>query len=405
MKLSSLAVVSCILIASHDLHAAGFQLQERSVKGNGRANSGEAAIADDASVLAANAAGIIKLDETSVVSGISFITADLKAHGTAFTPSPVAVSSENAAKEVFVPHFYYSNKLRDKLAIGLGVFTTYGLETDYNDAFASVAITDSSKLTSFVINPTIAYRINDQWSVGAGVQVAYAKAELDGRFGPSQVIDLVGDDWAGGYNIGLLYELSEQTRFGFSYRSQLKFNLSGRGFNLLPPAPVPESLASAPAALPAIIELSGYHEVNSQWAVHSDVTWTQWSTFKDLTATTSGGDTLISNVENWKNTYRFSIGATYKHGDKLTLRAGVAYDETPIPDEAYRTLRIPDGDRIWLSLGASIKLSDTYTLDLGYTHVKSNSSAINEVVNDNGNFIGSTNGHVNVFSIGIDGRF
>jgi long-chain fatty acid transport protein len=133
--------------------------------------------------------------------------------------------------------------------------------------------------------------------------------------------------------------------------------------------------------------------------------WTGWSDFQTLTADYGGAVPLINNRENWEDSMRFAVGATYTHNDRLTFRCGVAYDESPVPDSAHKTLRIPDGDRIWASVGASYQLNPCYRIDLGYTHIFDTDTSINEPAADNGVFTGTASGDVELVAIGVSGTF
>jgi long-chain fatty acid transport protein len=163
--------------------------------------------------------------------------------------------------------------------------------------------------------------------------------------------------------------------------------------------------AVAGLTTPDTLEFSVYHEINDQWAVHGDVMWTGWSDFQTLTADYGGAVPLINNRENWEDSMRFAVGATYTHNDRLTFRCGVAYDESPVPDSAHKTLRIPDGDRIWGSIGASYQLNPCYRIDLGYTHIFDTDSSINEPAAGNGVFTGTASGDVELVAIGVSGTF
>jgi len=136
--------------------------------------------------------------------------------------------------------------------------------------------------------------------------------------------------------------------------------------------------ASATIVLPNSLSTSIFSKVNEQWDVMGDITWTQWSTFQNLTAVRSTGAIVTSIPENWENTYRISAGASYHYSDALKLRGGLAFDESPVPSQ-YRTPRIPDNNRTWLAFGANYKFNPENSIDVGYTHIFVNNSNINNV--------------------------
>ncbi len=225
----------------------------------------------------------------------------------------------------------------------------------------------------------------------------------------SRLFDLEGDDWGYGWNLGLLFEVSDRTRIGLQYKSTIDLEIEGSASGgLVALTGAAERDATLSVELPDIAELSIYHELNDQWAIHGDVTWTGWSTFQQLAPKVHPGiDGQLLVQENWKDSYRYAIGATYKHSDRLTLRTGLALDESPGSSTSDRTLRIPDGDRIWASIGATIKLNDCYNLDIAYTHIFADDVNIRTPAGggNEGQFSGTVGGDVDIFGIGISGSF
>lgn len=407
------AIAAILSMASTPLFGAGFQLQERSVSGLGRAYSGEAAIADDASILSSNAAGIIRLDDGAYSVGLQYINPSVNVKGTQFAPPVGAaavgpVSDSDVAGDAIVPYFYYTRKINDNISAGIGVFSSFGLATDYSDGFAAAIGTDLSEITTLTINPSVAMRLNEQVTLGVGLDVMYAEGRLSNTLGGGTLFDLEGDDWALGWNIGILYELSEKTRIGLHYRSSIDLTIDGSA-QLNPPlgAPGTDVDATLDVELPDSAEFSIYHELNDKWAVHADVIWTNWSKFKTLAPETgTPADPALVVQENWNDAFRYAIGATYKHSERCTFRAGVALDESPV-STSNRTLRIPDGDRIWISIGATIKLNECYNLDLGYTHIFADDvSIVRKAAGGNEDlFSGKIGGDVDIIGIGISGSF
>lgn len=170
-----------------------------------------------------------------------------------------------------------------------------------------------------------------------------------------------------------------------------------------------DSDVNARLVLPDMASLSFYHDFNEKWAIMADVTWTGWKSFNELRIKYESGmpDTVITT--SWKNSMRYSLGISYKPTDKLTLRTGVAYDETPIPDPQHRTPRIPDTDRTWIALGLGYKISDNIALDFGYAHLFFKTSHIDKdpVGEDalRGGLKGHYKGHVNITSLQFTYRF
>lgn len=308
------------------------------------------------------------------------------------------------------PNLYYVVNLNDRLALGLGIDAPFGLVTEWSDGWVGRYHALRSSVMTVNINPSVAYRVNGHLSLGAGVSAQYVDAELTNAvdfgtigfasvsgnpaLGPSFAnpawmqqrdgeVKLEADDWGFGYNLGLLVELTENSRVGLAYRSRIKYTAEGEADFDLPStitgiAPVDAGLANtfadtdveAEITLPDSASLSVYHRFNPQWAVMADVTWTNWSTFDELRVEFDN-PALPDNVttENWKDSWRYSIGANFNPSERLTLRAGVAYDEEPIPDAEHRTPRIPGEDRLWTALGLGYRIGERARLDVGYAHL------------------------------------
>lgn len=406
-KVQYTLVAAMLGIGSTPLPGAGFQLHERSVSGLGRAFSGEAAIADDASVLASNPAGMIRLDDGAFSVGLQYINPSVDVKGLRVPPG-LAVKDSDIAGDAVVPYFYYSRKINDNISAGLGVFSSFGLATNYSNGFAALVGTDVSEITTVTINPSIAMRLNDQVTLGVGLDILHAEGRLSNTAGGTTVFDLEGDDWAVGYNIGILYEISDSTRLGLHYRSGIDLTIEGSA-KFGPPLGPPGTKVDATldVDLPDSVEFSVYHELNDQWAVHADVIWTNWSKFKEVAPKTgTPADPFVAVQENWHDSMRYSVGTTYKHSEKVTLRAGLALDESPV-STSNRTLRIPDGDRLWASIGATIKLNDCYNLDIGYTHIFAGDVSVKaKAIGGNEDFFtGKVGGDVDIIGVGISGSF
>lgn len=389
------------------VHGAGFQLQERSTRGLGRAFSGEAAIADDASVLASNPAGMLLVPgDTAISVGLSGVFPDVDVNGV-FTPTGapggIAASASDVADHAVVPYLYLTHKVNDQISIGFGSYTTFGLATNYPASFAARSLADQSELRTVNLNPSIAYRFNSQWSIGVGFNALYGEGTLNSTFPTGlPILDLAGDDWGFGYNVGVMFELSESTRFGLHYRSEVDLTLEGRVVSSA--AAIWNGPGIVDLTLPDSIEFSAYHEINDRWAIHGDVVWTGWSDFQQLQPIVFGAPVQPpATVENWNDVYRFSIGTTWKTTDRLTLRAGIAYDESPV-DEQFMTLRIPDSDRLWVSVGMSYEINDCWAIDLAYTHLFTDEVRINETTAA-GNFTGTADGSTNLVAVGLSGHF
>jgi long-chain fatty acid transport protein len=411
-KIINIMLGSSLLSAGY-AQAAGFALIEQSASGMGNAFAGGGAVAEDASTIFFNPAGMTYIEGTQVVGALHFINPNVdfddngSSSGGAFTP--LGDDGPDAGDLAFVPNMYFMTALTPSIKVGLGINVPFGLKTEYDDEWVGRFHADKSELKTVNINPSVAFKVNDQLSLGAGLSMMRAEATLTRavNFGAGGVgdVEIKGDDWGFGFNLGAIYQFTSDTRLSVAYRSKVKQKLEGDAkFNR--PALVPNAGAAADGNvtakidLPATFSVSAFSQINSKWDIMGDVTWTEWSNFEELRVVRDSGVTLTVTPENWHNTMRYSVGVNYHYSDTVKLRAGLAYDEEAIKDE-FRTARIPGNDRKWLSLGASYKMSPTSTFDIGYAHLFISDVKIddNQLAQGNGRLTGEYEGSVDILSL------
>jgi long-chain fatty acid transport protein len=265
-------------------------------------------------------------------------------------------------------------EMQPNLKMGVGVNSPFGLQTEYDAAWVGRYQAIKSKIETINLNPSVAYQVNEALSLGAGVDYQHISGELSNFAGVAGTATVKGTDYAWGYNLGALYNVSSSTRIGVAYRSAISYTLSGTVTTSLPFANGPVTLD---LKLPDTLSLSGFHQLNDKWDVMADVTWTGWSTFKQVKVVDRTGATISNTPENWKNTVRVSVGATQHYNEQWLARVGLAYDQAPVQD-AFRTARIPDNNRTWLALGGQYKPAKASAIDFGYAHLFVSDSSINE---------------------------
>ena len=230
--------------------------------------------------------------------------------------------------------------------------------------------------------------------------------------------DIKGSDWGYGFNLGFLWEPTKQTRVGVGFTSAIAHDLEGTAMftNVPAVAALRASFANTGAharvTTPEILDISVYHELSPQWAVMADVSWTNWSRFKNLIITYDNPlRSATVTKESWKDGYFFALGAEYKASEQLAVRAGVAYDKAPTPTEE-RTPRIPDSDRIWGSLGATYKFNEKYSVSAAYTHIWGKKADVNLYDtgstgsnNLRGNLKGTYDAHVDIVALQVSAKF
>ncbi|WP_438971182.1 OmpP1/FadL family transporter [Methylophaga sp.] len=422
LNIQKLSAILLLSSASSAAWSAGYAIQEQSVTGLGRAFAGSAAVAEDASTIFFNPAGMTYLKKTEMDVGLNYIkpksefrndgsaVPDLGGAGGFSGQALTGGDGGDAGHEAFVPNFYLSHPVNDKVTIGLGVTAPFGLVTEYRDDWVGRYFAVKSEMLTANFNPTIAIQATDKLSLGFGVSAQYIDvkltqmADLGALGGAPQAADgkvkLGADDWGYGYNLGLLYQATEDTRVGLAFRSKISHTLKGDG--TLKDASgntQVEDNVQADVDLPESLSLAIHHRINTKWSVSADATFTRWSRFKELNIQSDGGQLSSIKPEDWENTMRYGLGVDYKHSNKWTFRAGIAYDETPVPSAERRTARIPDNDRKWVSLGATYHYSENIILDAGYTHLFIDDPKINETDDDGYNLNGEYDASVDLLGV------
>jgi long-chain fatty acid transport protein len=409
--------------------ASGFALLEQSASRLGTAFAGTAAAADDATTIYFNAAGLTKLDRAQAIvltSGIQ-ITSEFRNRSSApALLQPLGGNGGDAGGWSLVPAAYASAPIGDRLAIGIGVNAPFGLKLEYDNGWIGRFQALRSEIETLNLNPSVAYQVSNRISLGLGISYQRLDAELTnavnysavvaqgvqqlvllGQLSPTAAPAVIaanaglegharveGDDDAWGYNLGVLFDLSDQTSIGLSYRSAIEYEVRG-DVGFAPPQPTnpigggivaAASAAGGPLSngnvsvdleLPDSAMVSLRHDFADKYTLFADVGWTGWSSIQELRIVRDNGAVVSVTPERWQDVWRYALGGSYRMSDQLTVRAGVAYDETPVPDET-RTPRLPDADRTWVAIGARWQPSESVTLDLGYAHLFSDTVALNE---------------------------
>lgn len=357
---AALVWMGCAPFAS----AAGFALVEQNASGLGNAYAGQAAAATDASTIFFNPAGMTYLPDRQLVLAGHLIKPQAEFSGTA-TPDNSGGQGGDAGDLALVPNGYFAFRLTPDVHLGVGLGAPFGLKTEYDPGWIGNRHAIKSELKTINLNPSIAWKASDSLSLGAGLSLQYAEATLTNT-SPAGLVTVKGDDHGWGFNLGALWQIDEATRIGLAYRSEVDYTLEGTvAFSGMP---VLNGPVTADATMPDSASLSLFHKVNPRWDLLADLTWTGWSDFDELRIVRTSGGVVGVTPENWRDTWRYSIGANYHYDDRLTLRGGVAFDQRAASD-AYRTARIPDEDRTWLAFGAQYRLSGRSRIDVGYAHL------------------------------------
>lgn len=344
--------------------AGGFALREQSAYGQGMSFAGVAAGGSLSSMFwnPATLSQVMGLEFESGLTGIIPISEVLVT-----IPGP-AFDEGDVGQDALVPNSYAAYRVNDKVILGVGINGAFGLATEYNPGGViatvlgpgGVGLAGVSDIFSLNVNPNVAYQINDYVTIAAGLQVQYSDAEINPVFGFAGLGLLDGDDISFGYTLGLHVMASENTEIGIGFRSGQDVDLDGT-FTV---AGLGTFASTASLELPDMVTFGIRHKVNDYWRVMAGVEWTNWSRFDFVTVT--GGPAPVPLPFLYDDGWYFSAGAEYMWNDQLTLRGGVGWEISPI-DNTNRTFRLPDDDRLWLSVGGSYKANDRYSFDVGYS--------------------------------------
>ena len=404
-----------MLLAAGGANAAAFQLAEVSTSGLGRAYAGEAAIADNASVVATNPALMSLFKTAQFSTGGVYVDSrinmngDVTSHATIVTNSSGmraikdgSASQRNVVPGAFVPNLYFVAPVNDKFALGAGMNVNFGLKSEYDDSYDAGMFGGKTDLSAINLNLSGAYRVTEGLSLGLGVNAVYAKAQVERNAGiitesikntqvtqalqvlqepfknlsthlPSKDTSVVSLQdraaWGFGWNAGVMYQFNEANRIGLAYHSKVDIDFTDRTATSLEAEAIKAGKkGDLTLTLPDYLELSGFHQLTDKLAVHYSYKYTHWSRLTKLHASFENGKKAFEKELQYSNNSRVALGASYDLYEKLTLRAGIAYDQAA--SRHQRSAAIPDTDRTWYSLGATYKFTPNLSVDLGYAYLK-----------------------------------
>ncbi len=390
-----------LLLGATSAHAAGYQLNEFSATGLGRAFAGAAVVGDDFSAIGFNPAGMTLAKRSGIQTGVTFTEIAAKAkskYGTDkmdyFVPLPSLIGQYN---------------INNKWFIGGGVYVPYGLSTKYKHdshvATQSAGGVRKSELEVIDTNLSLAYKFDNGLSLGASAILRHISGQLTSNVNamPGGVYsDFRVKGWSHSYQLGAMYEFNENTRIGLAYRYKSTQHTHGKHYITADDptyAAIYEAMgltgkfkSMSDPELPASWVLSGYHKFAPKWATSFTVKYVMWHRFYTFPGKTSWPARQNLDVDyKWKDTWTFALGQEYYMNDNWTLRAGIAWDPTPTPSNTYRTNRIPDTDRLWTSAGFSY-MTGNHQFDFGYAHlfmmhgrVRNNSTDLNAKYHNHSN--------------------
>ena len=385
-------LASTFLLTALQANAAGFQLNAQSATGLGRAYAGDAVIADNASVMARNTAAMALFDRTSLSVGLTFLETDINvsdASYNTYTSAPFSGDSnyDDAGGISVIPNLHIIIPLNDKFAVGFNLYSNFGTKTDFDDSFTASEYGGYTEVKSLNLGLATSYRLNKQWSLGAGVDIIYGAGELQRTTSvylrEDPVLDVDADGVALGFNLGTVFELDDHNRFGLSYHYSPELEAKG-DITYKGTTAKDDTLYMG---LPDMAEFSGYHRLkNTQYAVHYSVQWIGWSSFDTLDSKAHG----TINEYYWKDAFHFSLGGTYYLNNTWTLRAGYMYDQSA--QDKVTSISVPDSDRQWFSAGFTYHLSKNANIDFGATYLLGQDVSVYEETVSSGTTVSTITG-------------
>lgn len=355
--------------------ANGLAINEQSVSAMGTAFAGRSSSALDASTLYANPAGMSKLDRTEIVGGFAFVKPKTKISDVDTTQT--GTSRGDIAPNATVPFAFITTPLNEKWHAGLGLYVPFAVISDNEKSFQGRNYGLYSKVQVTTLQPTLSYKINDQLSVGFGPTINKIDGKLTsslntaGFFGVDTKANVKGDDIGFGYNLGILFDVNEQTSLGLTYHSKIDFTLDGR--TKLSGALNTTYDAEVAITLPESIDASITHRFNDQWTAYAGATWTRWSRLEAIVVENANATapidlSTVTEEMGWHDTMAYAVGAAYQLNPQVVLRAGVALDQSPTSN-THRNVRIPVGDRTIFTLGAGFAATENITIDVAYAYI------------------------------------
>lgn len=455
-KFNQSLLATAMLLAAGGANAAAFQLAEVSTSGLGRAYAGEAAIADNASVVATNPALMSLFKTAQFSTGGVYVDSRINMNGDVASSAIVSqkmkstkdgsASARNVVPGAFVPNLYFVAPVNDKFALGAGMNVNFGLKSEYDDDYDAGIFGGKTDLSAINLNLSGAYRVTEGLSLGLGVNAVYAKAQVERNAGiikdtvnDSQITsalttqpeplrdigkNLTSKDksvvslqdraaWGFGWNAGVMYQFNEANRIGLAYHSKVDIDFTDRTATSLEANVIKASkTGDLTLTLPDYLELSGFHQLTDKLAVHYSYKYTHWSRLTKLNASFEDGKKAFDKELQYSNNSRVALGASYNLDEKLTLRAGIAYDQAA--SRHQRSAAIPDTDRTWYSLGATYKFTPNLSVDLGYAYLKGKKVHFKEVkeigaergtltVNTTANY--TSQAHANLYGLNLNYSF
>ena len=382
IRISVLPVVTLFTLCCQQVHAGGLMLYEIGTDNAGLANAGAAARAQGPSTIASNPAGMTYLPGTQITAGLQVLYGDLRYDRDSGTSVPGS-GSGNALDPIPGGSFFITHELDGHWSVGFGSYGDFGLAVNYDNDWSGRYFAQNSSVQGLSLVPSVAYRVNEQWSVGLGIKAMYgilqAQTAIDrSPFGFADRADgqykYEDGTWGYGANVGVIYAPQTGTRIGLTYTSQVdldfedRLDVQGDGRLL---DRVNNTNTQLDMTVPQTLTLSLFQQLDPQWALLISANWQDWSEFGDVAVqvdTTALGSQSTSVDAGFKDTWHLSLGAQYQATEQLLWNVGMAYDSSAVSD-SNRTFTVPMGESWRIATGATYALDKDTDVNLSWAMV------------------------------------
>jgi long-chain fatty acid transport protein len=442
MRLTALALGITGALAMGDAQASGFQIRENSTQNMGRAFAGTATSVGDASAVVNNPAAMSTFEQTTVRNDLSLIDLNGEFDATARTAVGTPIGGSNGGDPgdlAVVPALSAVMPLSgafDNVTVGAAVTAPFGLKTEYDRDWIGRynSVKSDVKVVDLTLSASVA--ITDRFSVGLGLIVEYAKVTLTNAidygtaicaagnpancFNPAfpfrptandGFLEVAGSDTKMGWVVGAHLRPTDRLTIGLSHRGEIDHDLEGDADFTAPPAvaaalgpQVADASVYAPLTLPSITTVGVRYDFTDDFRMMLDYQQTGWSSLEAVRIFRSNGGLLGNETFDWEDSELWALGGEFDLSDALTLRAGVALDETPSND-LHRSPRLPDEDRRLYSVGVSWAMSERMSIEAAYTRIENDQSTVDVASSSRSRLTGSFDGHANLFGIAAQLKF
>lgn len=382
LKPSALPVLTLLALCCQQANAGGIMLYEVGTDNVGLANAGAAARAQGPSTIASNPAGMSYLSGTQITGGLQVLYGDLTFNRDANT-NVSGSGSGNALDPIPGGSFFITHQLDEHWSVGFGSYGDFGLAANYDNDWSGRYFAQNASIAGLSLVPSVAYRFNDQWSVGVGVKAMYGmlqtqtaidRSPLDRTDRNDGQLKYKDNTWGYGANLGVIYAPQPGTRIGLAYTSKVDLDFED-GLDVKGSGPLTNRLnglnTKIDTQVPQTVTLSLFQQLDPKWAMLATVNWQDWSQFGEVGVqvdTNVAGSQSSTIDANYKDTYQLALGAQYQATQQLLWNFGIAYDTSAVSDH-NRTLNVPMNDSWRLATGATYALNKDTDINVSWALV------------------------------------